>query len=77
MLTNECHEVPYDVMLIRHSFALLTINIISVLKVIKLFSSSAQLSLKFQVLINVEIVKISEKFRFNTQQLVMCPAHKC
>ena len=30
------------------------------LEVIKLFSSSAQLSMKFQLLINVEIVKIAE-----------------
>ena len=48
------------------------------LEVIKLFfSSSAQLSMKFQLRINVEIVKISGKFRFNTQQLVSYPAHKC
>ena len=39
-------------------------------KVIKLLSRSAQLSMKFQLLINVEIVKINGKFRFNTQQLV-------
>ena len=47
------------------------------LEVIKLFSNSAQLSMKFQLLINVEIVKISGKFRFITQQLVIYPAHKC
>ena len=46
-------------------------------KVIKLFSSSAQLSKKFQLLIDVEIVKISGKFRFKTQKLVIDPAHKC
>ena len=46
-------------------------------EVIKLFSSSAQLSMKFQLLINVEIVKISGKFRFKTQKLVIYPAHKC
>ena len=42
-----------------------------------LILSSAQLSMKFQLLMNVEIVKISGKFRFNTQQLVIYPAHKC
>ena len=46
-------------------------------KVIKLFSSSAQLSMKFQLLINVEIIKISGKFRFKTQKLVIYPANKC
>ena len=44
-------------------------------KVIKLFSSSAQLSIKFQLLIDVEIVKISGKFMFKTQKLVIYPAH--
>ena len=39
------------------------------LEVIKLFSSSAQLSMKFQQLINAEIVKINEKFWFKTQKL--------
>ena len=37
-------------------------------EVIKLFSSSAQLSMKFQVLINVEIVKNCGKFRFKTKK---------
>ena len=46
-------------------------------KVIKLFSSSAQLSMKFQLHVKVEIVKLSGKFRFKTQQLVIYPAHKC
>ena len=46
-------------------------------EVIKLFSSSAQLSMKFQLLINAEIVKISGKFRFNPQKLVISPADKC
>ena len=47
-------------------------------EVIKLFSSSAQLSMKFQLLMNVEIIEISSgKFRFSTQQLVIYPAHKC
>ena len=44
-------------------------NIPAGLRVIKL------LSMKFQLLINVEIVKTSPKFRFNTQQLVIYPAH--
>ena len=47
------------------------------LEVIKLFSSSAQLSMKFQLLINVEIIKISGKFRFTTRELVIYSAHKC
>ena len=46
-------------------------------EVIKLFSISAQLSMKFQLLINVEIIKISGKFRFKTQKLVIYPANKC
>ena len=46
-------------------------------EVIKLFSSSAQLSMKFQLLINAEIVKISGKFRFISHKLVIYPAHKC
>ena len=46
---------------------------------IKLFSSSAELSMKFQLLIhvNVEIVKYCGKFRFKTQKLVIYPAYKC
>ena len=43
----------------------------------KTFSSSAQLSMKFRLAINVEIVKISGKFKFNTQHLIIYPAHKC
>ena len=46
-------------------------------EVIKLFPSSAQLSMKFQLLINVEIVEVSGNFRFKTQKLVIYPAHKC
>ena len=46
-------------------------------EVIKLFSISAQLSMTFQLLINVEIIKISGKFRFKTQKLVIYPAIKC
>ena len=38
---------------------------------------SAQLSMKFQLLINVKIDKTSGKFRFKTQKLAICPAHKC
>ena len=47
------------------------------LEVIKLFSSSAQLSMKFKLLRNVEIVKNCGQFRFKTQKLVIYPAHKC
>ena len=43
-------------------------------EVIKLFSSSAQLSMNFQLLINAEIVKISGKCRFKPQKLVIYPA---
>ena len=46
------------------------------LEVIKLFSNSAQLSMKFQLLINVEIVKNCGKFRFKTSNFIY-PAHKC
>ena len=46
-------------------------------EVIKLFSSLAQLSIKLQLLLNVEIAEISGKFRFSSQQLVIYPAHKC
>ena len=46
-------------------------------EVIKLFSCSTQLSMKFKLLINVEIVKISGKFRFKSQKLVIYPADKC
>ena len=45
-------------------------------EVIQLFSSSVQLRIKFQLLINVEIVKTSGKFRFKTQNLVIYTAHK-
>ena len=47
------------------------------LEVIKLFSSSAQLSMKCQLLTDVEIVKITGKFRLKTKTLVIYPAHKC
>ena len=42
-------------------------------EVIKVFSSSAQLSMKFQLLINAEIVEINGKFRFKPQTLVIYP----
>ena len=57
-----------------------TLNLIASnpgLEVIKLFSSSAQLRMKFQQLINVKIVKISRKFLFKNPKLVIYPAHKC
>ena len=41
------------------------------LQVIKLFSSSGQLSMKFYVLLNVEIFKISGNFRFKTQKQLL------
>ena len=43
----------------------------------EIFAISAELSMKFQLLIKVEIVEISGKFSFSTQQLVIYPAHKC
>ena len=46
-------------------------------EVIKLFSCSAQQSMKFQLLTDVKIVKNSGKFRIKTQDLVIYPAHKC
>ena len=33
--------------------------------------------MKFELLINVEIVKISGKFGLKTKKLVIHPAHKC
>ena len=47
------------------------------LEVIKLFSNTTQMSLKLQLLINVEIVKISGKFSFKAPKLVIYPANKC
>ena len=41
------------------------------LEVIKLFTSSAQLSMKFQLLINAGIVNFSGKFRFKTQKFIL------
>ena len=47
------------------------------LEVIKLFSISAQLSMKLQLLIDVEKVKTDGKFRFKTQNLLIYSANKC
>ena len=44
---------------------------------INLFSCSTHLSMEFQLLINVEIVKVSGKFWFKTQKIVIYPAHEC
>ena len=46
-------------------------------RLIKVFSSSAHLSMKFQLHIDVEIVKISGNFEFKTVVIVIYPAHKC
>ena len=46
-------------------------------EVIKLFSCSAQLSWKFKVLINTEIAKINQHFRFRSPNPVIYPAYKC
>ena len=46
-------------------------------EVIKLFSCSAQLSMKFKLLVNIEIAKINGKFKFKSQKPVIFPADKC
>ena len=46
-------------------------------EVIKLFSCSTQLSIKFKMLINIEIAKIYGIFRFNSLKLAVFPANKC
>ena len=46
-------------------------------EVIKLFSSSAQLSMKFQLRINTEIAQVNENFRFRYTKPVIYPAYKC
>ena len=46
-------------------------------EVIKLFSCSTQLRLKFILLINVKIVKIRGILWFKTPKLVIYPAYKC
>ena len=46
-------------------------------EVIKLFSCSTQLSMKFKMLINIEIAKIDGIFRFNSLEPAIYPANKC
>ena len=46
-------------------------------KVIKLFSSSSELSMKFQLLINAKIVKISAKFSLKTGNLTQSASVSC
>ena len=46
-------------------------------EVIKLFSCSTQLRMKFKLLINTETAKINENFRFQSQKPVVYPANKC
>ena len=46
-------------------------------EVIKLFSCSTQLSMKFKMLINIEIAKINGIFRFNSLEQAIYPANKC
>ena len=41
------------------------------------FSCSTQLSIKFKLLINIEIVTISGKFRLKSKNPVIYPANKC
>ena len=45
-------------------------------KVIKLFSCSTQLSMKFKMLINIEMAKIHGIFRFNSLKPAIFPANK-
>ena len=46
-------------------------------EVIKLFSSSTQLSIKFKQLINDKIVQIKKNFRFRSPEHVIYPADEC
>ena len=46
-------------------------------EVIKLISCSTQLSIKFQLLINTEIIKIGRKFRLGLAKPVIYPVDKC
>ena len=46
-------------------------------EVIKLFSCSTQLSMKFKMLLNIEIAKINGIFRFNLLEPAIYPAYKC
>ena len=50
---------------------------ISGAEVIKLFSCSTQLSMKFKMLIDIEIAKFYGIFRFNSLKLAVYPANKC
>ena len=43
----------------------------------KFFSCSTQLSMKFKMLINIEIAKIDGIFRFNLLETAIYPANKC
>ena len=45
-------------------------------EVIKLFSCSTQLSMKFYILINIKIAKVNGIFRFKSPKPVIYPAHK-
>ena len=49
----------------------------SKLQVIKLFSRSTQLSMKFKMLINIEIAKIDGIIRFNSLEPFIYHANKC
>ena len=46
-------------------------------EVIKLFSCSTQLSMKFKLLINIEIAKINGFFSVISSKPVIYPANKC
>ena len=45
-------------------------------EVMKLFSCSTQLSMKFKMLINIEIAKIDGIFKFNSLEPAIYPANK-
>ena len=45
--------------------------------VIKLFSCSSQLSLKFKLLTNMKRAKINEILRFKSTKSIIYPANKC
>ena len=47
------------------------------LQVIKLFPCSTQLSMKFKMLINIEIAKIKGIFRYEPLKPAIYPANKC
>ena len=46
-------------------------------EVIKLLSCSTQLSMKFELLIYIEIAKVNENFGFKSPKPVIYPANKC